>query len=152
MLLSNWWWLKVLWKEACWEYCMSTFEERSFISRAEWSRLLLSIKSRSSPGPDMPLGSQQQVDPCNCRVVSKKPEMTSQKSSLTMGKWNCQAIQANIKKNKGKIKNGLKVHCSQQCGKHQITWKKVYNKNTRIIYLYLFFSVFKKVIIFPFRD
>ena len=45
---------------------------------------------------------RQQVDLDSNQVVSERPEMTTWKTSMTTGRWNCQVIQANMKKKRTK--------------------------------------------------
>ena len=63
---------------------------------------------------------RKQVDPFSCQVVSKTPEMTTQKTSFMMERWKCQASGANMEK-KGKLTNRMEAHHGQWCGKHQTT-------------------------------
>ena len=46
---------------------------------------------------------RQQVGLCSCWVVSKRLEMTTQKTSMMIGRWNCLVILANMEM-KGEIK------------------------------------------------
>ena len=93
-------------------YLLFTSEVRYFKRRVKW-RIWFQI-----PKAGIPLGwtcskvHREQVDPCSYWVVSKRLETICRKTSKTLRSWDHQVILANMGK-RGKIKNEMKVHCSQ---------------------------------------
>ena len=57
---------------------------------------------------------------CSCWVLSKRPETTTWKTSMMIGRWYCQVIWANWEK-KNETENGMELHCGYQYGNHQTT-------------------------------
>ena len=46
------------------------------------------------------------MDPFSCQVVFKRPEITTEKTSMIVGRWNCQVIQANREERQDQEQNG----------------------------------------------
>ena len=89
-------------------YCAHA-DARKIESGAEWKTWSLSEgRDRRMPKAEILLGwtnrkvYNQLEEPCSCRVVFNRPEIITGKTSMTMGRWNCQVILATMEKSADK--------------------------------------------------
>ena len=130
------------------------------VTAIEWFKLTISLRehirseviqmkcrmwlpsTRGSAGPNTSLVSQTTGGVCSCRLVTKIPETTIQKTSMTLEGQNCLAIWTNMK-TKGETNNETETHCGLRYRKRQsgqYIYIYIYIRKTSCFEIPLFFS------------